>query len=34
MVKPLIEHPQVRRLLAPLTLGLLLLLAWQIALQQ
>lgn len=34
MVKPLIEHPQLRRLLAPLTLGVLLLLVWQIALQQ
>ena len=34
MIKPLIKNPTIQRIAAPLMLGLLLLLTWQISFQQ
>ena len=34
MIKPLMEHPKVQRIAAPLGLGLIFLLVWQLSFQQ
>ncbi|MEC8567777.1 MAG: ABC transporter permease, partial [Pseudomonadota bacterium] len=34
MIKPLLQNPAIQRIAAPLSLGLLLLLVWQLSFQQ